>query len=148
MTHAAVQPSPQPGSLASRLGPAKAVVVVEDDNDIARFMRAYLRASGFAVTCVAPREVADVLQVVQAETPVCVLLDHNLGHGMLSGDVLTALRGLATPPPVIIVSGDASLKRHELLAAGAAEFVPKPFSAKRLAALIIAVADREPIPVG
>ena len=69
---------PRPGSIASRLHATSTVLVVEDEHDIADFLRAYFRASGYALVHVDPDSVDDVVAAVEKVDPACVLLDLHL----------------------------------------------------------------------
>jgi DNA-binding response OmpR family regulator len=142
MSNFTVTAGARPGSLAARLSaPTRTVLVVEDDGDLALFVRAYLRSVGFDVVVVAPKSVSEVTNAVLVHQPQCILLDHNLGHNLRSGDVLHALSITAGAPPVIVVSGDQRLRRGVLRGAGARDLVRKPFSAADLAQKIIATIE-------
>jgi CheY-like chemotaxis protein len=72
------------------------------------------------------------------EQPTLILLDNRLPDA--SGEQV--LRQLAATPataviPVVIISGDSNpVTVNELLAAGAADFLPKPLDADQLLAII------------
>jgi len=130
------------GSLTSRLEPTETVLVVEDEHDIATFLRAYFRASGTDVVHVDPTSPADVAEAVAAHDPTCVLLDLNL-RGITGLDVYRELRGRGVPTPVIIVTADPNPRTHRTaLAEGVAAIVKKPFNARELYALVAAHTHR------
>jgi DNA-binding response OmpR family regulator len=132
---------PKPGSLADRLATSTAVLVVEDEPDIADFMAAFFRASGMDMVHVNPRTTADVLTVAERERITCVLLDINLGR--LSGlDVLAELRAHRTLAslPVIVVSALSDRKTIERARQlGVTGYVAKPFSVSSLFEEVMAV---------
>lgn len=128
------------GSVARRLAATERVLVVEDEQDIADFLRAYFRASGYDLVHLDPNTALEVLDALDQHHPDCVLLDLNLRG--FSG--VEAYRLLRTDDryallPVIVVS--ARPDARELLegVGGVDAFVTKPFNVNTLASL---VADR------
>jgi len=124
---------PRPGSLASRLGPEEAIVlVVEDEPDIASFLSAFFRASGTEVVHLDPASADEVVERAAALHVACALVDLNLS-GLSGFDVLEAFAAdeRVADLPVIIVTADARPATQERAAAlGAVGFVPKPFNVK------------------
>ncbi|HZQ87698.1 MAG TPA: response regulator, partial [Acidimicrobiales bacterium] len=120
---------PRPGSLASRLGPEEAIVlVVEDEPDIASFLSAFFRASGTEVVHLDPASADEVVERAAALHVACALVDLNLS-GLSGFDVLEAFAAdeRVADLPVIIVTADARPATQERAAAlGAVGFVPKP----------------------
>lgn len=130
------------GSLTSRLEPTETVLVVEDEHDIATFLRAYFRASGTDVVHVDPTTPDEVAAAVATHSPICVLLDLNLRgfHGL---DAYREIRATDTRTPVIVVTADPNRTAHRTaLSEGVAAIVQKPFSAKELYALVAAHSHR------
>src|SRR3989440_11058140 len=126
------------GGLMSRLEPTETVLVVEDEHDIATFLRAYFRASGTDVVHVDPTTAAEVAEAVATHNPTCVLLDLNL-RGFNGLAAYREIRERGTPTPVIIVTADPNPQTHRTaLNEGVAAVVQKPFSAKELYALVLA----------
>lgn len=130
--------TPRPGSLASRLDGAraanKAVLVVEDEPDIASFLAAFFRASGTEIVSLDPSEPADVVERAAELDAACMLVDLNLG-GLSGFDVLEAVAGdpRVARIPIVIVTADSRPATQERAAAlGAVGFVPKPFNVKDL----------------
>jgi DNA-binding response OmpR family regulator len=127
----------KPGGLISRLEPTETVLVVEDERDIATFLRAYFRASGTDVVHVDPTTPAEVADAVAIHNPTCVLLDLNL-RGFSGLDAYREMRQRGTTTPVIVVTADPNPKTHRTaLNEGVAAIVHKPFSAKELYALVV-----------
>jgi CheY-like chemotaxis protein len=135
--------NPRPGSLADRLATTTAVVVVEDEADIAAFLGAFFRASGMGMVHINPPNPTDAVEAIAAEAPACVLLDINLA-GCSGLDVLAGLR--ADPRmgtvPVVVVSADSSAgTMEEARRLGATDYVAKPFSVSDLFDLVSGLAS-------
>lgn len=128
------------GSVARRLAATRRVLVVEDEQDVADFLRAYFRASGYDPVHVDPNTPLEVLDALDTHSPDCVLLDLDLaGFGAEEAYRLirTDARYALTP---VIVAGAARDARGVAPGAGGVDgSVAKPFNAKLLAGL---VADR------
>ncbi|GAC1532338.1 MAG: hypothetical protein NVS3B12_09920 [Acidimicrobiales bacterium] len=136
---------PRPGSLASRLeeAPARTVLVVEDEPDIAGFLGAFFRASGTNVVHVDPSTASEVVERAIELDAACALVDLNLS-GLTGFDVMEALRAdeRVTNLPVIIVTADARPATQQRAAAlGAVGFVPKPFNVKDLLSTVESLLD-------
>ena len=134
--------SPRPGSLADRLSSSTAVLVVEDEPDIAALLGAFFRASGLGLIHINPRTAEEVLEAIEEHQPSCVLLDVMLG-GLSGLDVLAAIRQAprSRTLPVLVVSADARPgTRQEAEALGITDFVAKPFSVSALFDQVAALA--------
>ena len=108
------------------------ILVVEDDQPLARLMEALLESAGYHVRSVGDGESA--LEVVDAERPALVLLDLTLPR--LDGwDVLDRLRERADAPPVILFTGYHAAS-HRATSAGAAAAILKPFDVDDLLATV------------
>src|SRR5947208_13916 len=126
------------GGLMSRLEPTETVLVVEDERDIATFLRAYFRASGTDVVHVDPTTPAEVADAVATHKPTCVLLDLNL-RGFSGLEAYREMRDRGTATPVIVVTADPNPRTHRAaLDEGVAAIVQKPFGARELYALVVA----------
>src|SRR3954471_5371305 len=99
------------GGLISRLEPTETVLVVEDEYDIATFLRAYFRASGTDVVHVDPTSPAEVAAAVATHDPTCVLLDLNL-RGFSGLDAYREMRAAGSETPVIVVTADPNPSTH------------------------------------
>ena len=66
------------GSVARRLAATERVLVVEDEHDIADFLFAYFRATGYDLVHIDPDTPLAVLDALDEHAPDCVLLDLNL----------------------------------------------------------------------
>jgi PleD family two-component response regulator len=130
----------RPGSLSARLSASTRVLGIEDDADIAEFLRAYFRASGYDFVHADPDSADDAVAAIDEHRPDCVLLDMGLrGYSGLevyrrlrSGDVHRFL-------PVVVVTAD-STAQGQVEAAGTATgidaFVTKPFNVNTLADVV------------
>ena len=128
---------PPLGSVARRLAATEHVMVVEDEHDIADFLRAYFRASGYAFTHIDPETPLEVLDALDEHNPDCVLLDLNLrGFSGVGAYRLLRSEERYALLPVIVVS--ARPDARELLAGvgGVDGFVTKPFNVNTLADLV------------
>lgn len=126
------------GLVARRLAATQRVLVVEDEQDIADFLRAYFRASGFDLVHVDPDSAEDVRAAVEEHEPDCVLLDLNLrgfngadAYQLLQADPRHAFR------PVIVVSARPDAQALVAARGGIDAFVTKPFHVKSLADLVV-----------
>lgn len=103
-----------------------AILMVDDEADLAASCARLLRRRGYRVTSARSRE--EGLAALAGERPDLVVADLRLpdGDGL---EIVRAARALALPRPVIVITGFASHRsRQEALAAGAAAFLSKPFS--------------------
>lgn len=126
------------GSVARRLAATQRVMVVEDEHDIADFLRAYFRASGYDLVHIDPDTPLAVLEALDEQGPDCVLLDLNL-RGFSGAE---AYRLLRTDPryallPVIVVSARPDAQELVPNPGGIDAFVTKPFNVNTLAELVM-----------
>src|SRR5436190_620772 len=134
-------PNPRPrrsGSLSSRLDPDETILVVEDEPDIANFLRAYFRASGQDVVHVDPTSAVQVAAAVGEHGPSCVLLDLNLRgfHGLDAYREIRKDEANAFVPVVIVTADHSQAMRHDALALGVNAYVTKPFNVKELCQIV------------
>jgi two-component system, OmpR family, response regulator PrrA len=121
------------------------VLVVDDDEDIRVSLDRGLRLSGFAVRTAGDGEAA--LAVVAADPPDCVVLDVGL-PGRDGIAVVEALRAAGVGVPVLVLSARSSVDDRVLgLAAGADDYLVKPFALAELVARLRALLRRAPAPV-
>ena len=119
--------------------PFSLAVVVDDDPDIALAARLALRDLFERVeTMSAP---ADLLALLDKETPDAILLDLNFQRGATDGrEGLNFLGKIMSQDPdaavVIITAHGAVSVAVEAIKAGASDFVAKPWSNERLAATV------------
>ena len=126
------------GPVARRLAATRRVLCVEDEPDIAAFLRAYFRAAGYDFVHLDPTDPDEVLRALDEDAPDLVLLDVRLRG--FSG--LEAYRRMRTDErwaftPVIMVSAHATSTPGFRKPSGLDAFVPKPFNTNVLAELVI-----------
>lgn len=106
-------------------GPPLRVLVVDDDRVDRMAVERHLAATGAAVAVEEAEGVMDAIERLTAGRFDCVFLDYNLPDG----DGLTFLRGLRNAGlsvPVVMLTGQADPEvAADLIAAGAADYVPK-----------------------
>ena len=128
------------GSLSNRLAATTRILAVEDEADIADFLRAYFRASGYDLIHVDPSSTDDLLDAVEEERPDLILLDFGLrGFTALEAYRLLRAQERYAFVPVIVVTGDATARSQTSEAASGLDgFVSKPFNVNTLAELVAA----------
>jgi two-component system, OmpR family, KDP operon response regulator KdpE len=113
--------------------PSPLVLVIEDDSQMRRFLRASLSGNGYQVV-EAETGAEGVLQA-SARNPDVVLLD--LGLPDLDGLVVTQrLRAWATTPIIVISARGKEEDKINALDAGADDYLTKPFGVGELLARI------------
>ena len=107
------------------------VLVVDDEPQILRFLRASLGASGFEVIEAATG--AEALKHAAADTPEVVVLD--LGLPDMDGkDVIKQLREWSEVPIIVLSARAREAEKVEALDLGADDYVSKPFGIAELLA--------------
>ena len=115
------------------MGSGTTILVIEDDQEIRRFLRTSLGAEGYRVVeaTSARRGVIDAA----SHKPDLVILD--LGLPDFDGIELTRrLREWSTTPIIVLTVEDAEDRKVEALDEGADDFVTKPFSMPELLARV------------
>lgn len=113
-----------------------AILLAEDDPHIRRVLEVVLRRHGFEVTPV--EDGADAVAALEAGRFDCVVVDGS----MPKMDGIDVCRWVKANPrtrtlPVIMLTARASeTSEHEVMAAGAAAFIRKPFDALALGEVI------------
>ena len=117
------------------------ILVVDDDPQIRRVMRATLVAQSYEV--IEARTGEEALEAVGRELPSLVLLDMNMpGIGGL--ETCRALRSGSDIPVIILSVRNTEKDKVAALDAGADDYVTKPFSIQELMARIRAALRRSP----
>ena len=115
------------------------VLVVDDEPQIVRALRAALRGHGYEVIVAATGQ--DALQEAVQHEPDLVILD--LGLPDLDGTaVIRELRGWSDVPVIVLSVRDAQTSKVAALDAGADDYVTKPFGLEELLARMRATARR------
>jgi DNA-binding response OmpR family regulator len=125
------------GPVARRLAATQRVLCVEDEPDIASFLRAYFRAAGFDLVHIDPDDVQEVVDAAVEHEPDAILLDLRL-RGFSGSDAYRRLRAdeRFAFVPVIMVSAHAEADPQFEAPAGLDAFVAKPFNTNLLADLV------------
>jgi two-component system, OmpR family, phosphate regulon response regulator PhoB len=123
----------------AQAGPARKVLVVDDDEAVRVLLTRYLEMEGFAVDQV--RDGGGALAAIASCRPDLVLLDLMLPaqDGL---DVLTQLRRRSDVPVILLTARGSEADRILGLKLGADDYVVKPFSPGELTARIHSVLRR------
>lgn len=112
----------------------RTILVVEDDDDVRGLLRITLERGGYQV--VEAANGGDGARAMAASSPALILLDLNLPD--MSGlDLCRRLKGepaTAAVPVLIVTAATDQIDRRAGLAAGADDYVAKPFSPRALLA--------------
>jgi two-component system KDP operon response regulator KdpE len=115
------------------------ILIVEDEQQLARALRINLRARTYDVDIAGTA--AEALDLAARSNPDLVLLDLSLPD--LDGlEVIRGLRGWSDMPVVILSARDAQWDKVDALDAGADDYVTKPFGMDELLARIRATLRR------
>src|SRR5918911_5315079 len=116
------------------------VLLVDDDRELRKLLRAYLEQESIAVVEVGSGE--EALQAIERAPPTLVLLDVRL-PGVDGFEVLRRLDASGTSVPVILVTSlEDELDQLVGYRLGAVDYVVKPVSPKVLAAKVKAFSSR------
>jgi len=114
-------------------------LVVDDEYNILRFVRANLRASGYEV--VSATNGAEAISQFEATNPNVIILDIMLP--VMDGlEVCRRIRSVSDVPIIMITAKDNTQDSVEGLNAGADDYITKPFAVEELLARINAVMRR------
>jgi DNA-binding response OmpR family regulator len=128
----------RPGSLSSRLSTATRLLLVEDEDDIAEFLRAYFRASGYDLVRIDPTSAQQVIAAIDEHQPECIMLDYGL-RGFSGNEAYRLIRSADRFAflPVIVVTADVTARAAAAQqATGIDGFVEKPFNVNSLAEMV------------
>jgi two-component system, OmpR family, KDP operon response regulator KdpE len=120
--------------------PAPVVLVVDDEVQIRRFLRAGLELDGFAVQDVETG--ADAIKWVTLKQPDLIILDLGLPD-MDGSDVLERLRAWSSVPLIVLSVRSNEAEKVRLLESGADDYVVKPFGMAELLARAHAAMRRQ-----
>jgi len=115
------------------------ILVVDDELDIVKVVRAYLEQSGFRVLTAS--DGTQALAIFRHERPDLVVLDLNLPS--LDGlDVCRAIRRESNTPVIMLTARVEETDRLIGLEIGADDYITKPFSPREVVARVRAVLRR------
>src|SRR6185369_13464578 len=115
------------------------ILVIEDEEDIAAIVRAYLERDGFRVVWAARG--TEGLSALERHDVRLAILDLQLPDAD-GFDVCRAIRSCSRLPVVMLTARDEEVDRVTGLELGADDYVTKPFSPRELAARVRAVLRR------
>ena len=115
------------------------LLVVEDDEVIARTIKNYMESWGYEVVCA--EDFKDVLQIFVEEKPQLVLMDISLPfyNGFHWCD---AIRGISKVPVIFLSSASDNMNIVMAMNMGGDEFIEKPFDLDVVTAKVQAVLRR------
>jgi two-component system KDP operon response regulator KdpE len=120
--------------------PAPVVLVIDDEVQIRRFLRAGLELDGFVVQDAETG--SDALKFVTLKQPDLVILDLGLPD-MDGSDVLERLRAWSSVPLIVLSVRSSEAEKVRLLESGADDYVVKPFGMAELLARAHAAMRRQ-----
>jgi two-component system, OmpR family, KDP operon response regulator KdpE len=115
------------------------ILVVDDEPQIRRVLRATLSAHGYAISDAKNGE--EALDSIRKERPDLVLLDVNM-PGMGGVEACREIRRISDAPIIMLTVRDAERDKVSALDAGADDYVVKPFGIEELLARIRAALRR------
>jgi DNA-binding response OmpR family regulator len=115
------------------------VLVVDDEQKIAKMVGSYLEASGFLPLLAF--DGAEALSAFAAEHPACVILDINM-PGIDGLEVARQIRKASSVPIIFLSARAEEVDRVLGLELGGDDYVTKPFSPRELASRVKAVLRR------
>ena len=115
------------------------VLIVEDENRIARLVRLYLEEAGFEAAVV--NDGLQALPAFRHESPDLIILDLNL-PGKDGLDVCRAIRKESDVPIIMLTARTDEADKLIGLELGADDYVVKPFSPREVVARVRAVLRR------
>ena len=117
------------------------ILVIDDEPQITRVLRAALTAQGFDVRTA--NDPAEGLEVYREWPPDMVITDLMM-PGMSGVDVCRAVRSKGSTPVLVLSVRDHERSKVEALDAGADDYVTKPFNTQELMARVRAHLRRAP----
>lgn len=119
---------------------AATILVVEDEPRIVRLIRAVLESAGYRVDVVHDGLLA--LERVAVDPPDLVLLDLMLPGSLDGHAICERIRGYSMTPVIMLTARVHEDDKLRGFAAGADDYITKPFSARELIARVQAVLRR------
>src|SRR6476620_8465984 len=110
------------------------ILVVEDEPRLVRLLRAVLEAGGYRMEVV--HDGAAAIERVALDPPDLVLLDLRLPGDLDGYEVCERIREFALTPIIMVTARAREDEKLRGFAAGADDYVTKPFSARELLARV------------
>jgi CheY-like chemotaxis protein len=117
--------------------PSLRILVADDEPHIRRILSTFMESAGFAVD--EARDGTEAAELLAGPTPYDLALLDLMMPGLTGLEVLERTRNLpdrSNLPVVILTAKGQDTDREAAFSLGASEFVTKPFSPKKLLALI------------
>ena len=127
----------------SQVGTKTRVLAVDDDPQMARYLRNTLQQAGYSP--VITLEPAEVMGLLEMEQPQIVLLDLML-PGISGFDLMESIREVSGVPVIFLTAREDPEDTVRALRLGADDYITKPFSPSELLARIEACLRRRVIP--
>lgn len=118
---------------------ARKILIVDDDPDILRLLKAFLGSRGYEV--LTARDGPGALEVFAKERPDLTLLDVML-PGMDGWEVLRRIRESGPTPVLMLTARDSKIDTIQGFTLGADDYITKPFDLVEVALRIEAVLRR------
>ena len=116
------------------------IIIIEDEEDILELIEYHLTSEGYTVTGFLSTE--NVEQFLEEETPSLMIVDRNL-PGMEGSEFVTYLRDIGYDIPVVFLTAkDLESDLEEGFAAGADDYITKPFRPAELKLRVKALLKR------
>jgi DNA-binding response OmpR family regulator len=115
---------------------APKVLVVDDEEKIAKLVGGYLEASGYAVALA--RDGGRALEMFASERPDCVILDIGM-PGKDGLEMAREIRGSSSVPIIFLSARAEEIDKVLALELGGDDYVTKPFSPRELTSRVKAV---------
>jgi CheY-like chemotaxis protein len=133
--------------MTDRAGRGPGILIVEDEADLAATCARFLKRHGYRPRVASTG--AEALAALTADPPDLIIADLRLPGGINGLDVVRHARQLERWIPVILWTAHASDQvRHEALEAGAAGYLPKPFSLADLHTAVGRALGQSRLPTG
>lgn len=110
----------------------KKILIVDDDEDLAKGLRVRLRAQNFAVGIAT--DAVSATSEAKKEPPDLILLDLGLpaGDGFIVMQRLSNIESLASVPIIVVSARDPETNKKRALEAGAMSYLQKPVDNEEL----------------
>jgi len=124
-------------------GPAKSVLLIEDDDAIADMLRGFFERDGYRFLHALTGE--EAVERLRIRPVSAILLDLNL-PGIDGIETCRRIRELTQAPVIMLTARDTEVDKVVGLEMGADDYVTKPFSPRELMARVKAVLRRSEAP--
>ena len=124
-------------------GPARSILLVEDDDSIADMLRSFFERDGYRFLHALTGE--EAVERLRIRPVSAILLDINL-PGIDGVETCRRIREFASTPVIMLTARDSEVDKVLGLEMGADDYVTKPFSPRELMARVKAVLRRSEQP--